>query len=84
MKTFELTPINGRKSFYGKCKVVETPEGHKYLKSYETTVATFTAEGTLEITKNESYLTKTTLTHIRSFLNYLGLPTMTKQEILNS
>ena len=47
MKTFELTPVNGRKSFYGKCTVLETPQGKKYLKSYNTTVETFTNFKTL-------------------------------------
>ena len=82
MKTFELTPVNGRKSFYGKCKVLET-ENTKTLFSYDTDVATFD-NGKLWITKNENHLTNTTLTHIRAFLNYCGLPAMTKKEILNS
>ena len=80
--SYELTPVNGRKSFYGKCKVLSTPEGHKYLKSYGTTVATFTDDGTLEITKKESELTNTTLTHIRAFLVHIGKQPLTKQQIL--
>lgn len=84
MKTIELIPTNGRKSFYGKCKVLETIEGHKYLKSYDTNVAILTSDGTLEITKDESHLTNTTLTHIRAFLDYIGKPPMTKKEILNN
>lgn len=82
MKTFELTPVNGRKSFYGKCKVLET-ENTKTLFSYGTDVATFD-NGILWITKNKNHLTNTTLTHISAFLHYLGLPPMNKKQILKS
>ena len=38
-KTFELTPTNSRKSFYGKARVVVYPNGAQALISYETFVA---------------------------------------------
>tara|TARA_R110000851_G_scaffold96726_7_gene209822 strand:+ start:1734 stop:1904 length:171 start_codon:yes stop_codon:yes gene_type:complete len=46
MKTYELTPVNGRKSFYGKCEVREVisiiSEGKfSVLKSYDTDVAKY-------------------------------------------
>ena len=37
-KTFELMPTNGRKSFYGKAKVIVYPNGAQALISYETIV----------------------------------------------
>lgn len=83
MKTFELTPTNGRKSFYGKAKVIETPEGHKYLDSYNTRVASISNDGTITLSRNKEHFTATTCTHIRSFLELYGYPSMTKQEMLN-
>ena len=44
-KTFELTPTNGRKSFYGKAKVIVYPNGAQALISYETFVAFKDADG---------------------------------------
>lgn len=81
MKTYELIPEN-RKSFYGKAVVLETPEGHKYLDSYNTRVASF-IDGYFECTKNEKHLTNTTLRHITAFRLHLGLPKLTKQQLLN-
>lgn len=83
MKTFELTPLK-RKSFYGKAKVLQTPEGHLYLDSYNTRVATYTKDRHFEVTKDENLLTNTTLRHIRAFQNYVGLKPQTKQELLKS
>ena len=37
MKIYELIPTNGRKSFYGKAKVIEC-EGENFLQSYNTIV----------------------------------------------
>jgi len=82
MKTFQLIPTNGRKSFGGKCVVIET-EGHKYLDSYNTRVATITNVGTLVLTRDENHLSNTTLVHINTFLEFYGFPKMTKKEILN-
>lgn len=39
MKTFELQPIDGRKSFYNKAKVTELDNGDIELTSYTTIVA---------------------------------------------
>ena len=84
MKTFELTPTNGRKSFYGKAKVLETPEGHFYLKSYDTTVATYTKDKTFEVVKDENLLTNTTCNHIKAFQTFIGLEPQTKKQLLNN
>ena len=83
MKTFELTPVNGRKSFYGKCRV-EEKNNTLTLKSYETNVAKYSKKtDSLIITKNPEHLTNTTLTHINAFLVHIGKNTMTKKEIIN-
>lgn len=72
MKTFELVPTNGRKSFYGKAIVKET-DHFIILESYGTEVAGYNKEDrVLEVTDNEDHLTLTTLSHIRSFQEYLG------------
>lgn len=38
IRSFELEPIDNRKSFYNKCKVIEMEDGSKFLKSYNTYV----------------------------------------------
>lgn len=84
MKTFELTPTNGRKSFYGKCKVEKFGK-LSTLFSYSTKVATFDNNtNKIWVTQDEKHLTNTTLTHVRAFLNYYGFDKMTKKEILNA
>ena len=84
MKTFELIPTNGRKSFHRKCIVIETPEGHKYLRSYNTIVAVFTKEGTFEITAKERDLSKTTLTHIKEFQIFCNVKKQTKKDMIKT
>jgi len=67
MITFELTPQNGRKSFYGKA-IVEK-EGNKYtLKSYGT-VAAVIEDGEIEIFNLQS---NTTCSHVKSFCKLYG------------
>lgn len=78
MKVFELNPINGRKSFYGKAVVIEKDKVFK-LKSYNTIVAEYNEE-TEEI-KINGYYSQTTGQHINSFLSHFGFNTMTKKEI---
>ena len=83
MKTFELNPVNGRKSFYGKCRV-EQINNVSTLLSYETEVAEYYHKtNEMKITKDKNLLTNTTLTHIRAFLNFYGFDPMTKKQILN-
>jgi hypothetical protein len=43
MKTFELKPVNNRKSFYNKCRV-EEEHGVSYLYSYDTKVGHYNHE----------------------------------------
>ena len=35
MKIYDLIPMDGRKSFYGKAKVIEKDNGEKVLQSYK-------------------------------------------------
>lgn len=82
MKTFELLPTNGRKSFYGKAIVKET-ESRIILESYGTLVATFDkSENKFTATNNEGHLSQTTMHHIRSFQTFLGLAPTSKKELL--
>ena len=78
MKTFELTPVNGRKSFGGKVKVIEQ-NNISTLLSYDTEVATYN-HLTNEMVVN-GYYSATTLTHINSFLAYYGFDIITKKEL---
>lgn len=61
---YELIPTNGRKSFYGKAKVV-IDGGAKTLYGYDTPVIRREADGTL--TRLYDGWTATTGAHIKSF-----------------
>lgn len=78
MKTFELIPTNGRKSFNRKCIVIEE-NNISLLKSYDTIVASY------DHLKNEmkikDFYSTTTLRHINAFLNFYGFDTVTKKEL---
>ena len=76
----ELMPINNRKSFYGKAKVV-TENGISDLISYSTKVASYN-----HITNKMSvfgWYSNTTASHINSFLQYFGFKKCTKKELEN-
>lgn len=77
MKTYELTPNDRHKSFYGKAKVVIDDDGNKTLYSYGTRIITETAAG--EYIKHWDDWSATTGRHIAAFcgLNkktYTALP----------
>ena len=82
MSTIELIPTNGRKSFYGKCKVRFDDDGTQTLISYTTEVMRRNADGSfvrLPWQHDGQAWTATTGAHIRAFsgLNkaeYLALP----------
>jgi len=78
MKIFTLNPVNNRKSFYGKCQVIEE-NGIAQLKSYETIVAEYDTNNK-KMTVN-GYYSPTTATHINAFLDYYGFKTCTKIEL---
>ena len=65
MKIYELTPTNGRKSFYGKAKVVVDNDGTETLYSYDTPIIKRSASG--ELVKLWYGWTATTGNHIRAF-----------------
>lgn len=79
MKTFELTPINGRKSFYGKCCVIQSGNIFK-LKSYDTIVAEFNQ--TANEVRINGWYSATTATHINAFLDAYGFDKMSKKEMI--
>ncbi len=60
----DLIPNNGRKSFYGKAKVINLVNGTKILKSYDTYVACILPDG--KYLSNGMY-SNTTASHQRSF-----------------
>ena len=62
---YDLIPQNGRKSFYGKAKVV-VKNNERTLFSYNTPIIKKTADGILKRLYN-CEPSATTLTHIRSF-----------------
>lgn len=70
MKMFELRPLNGRKSFYGKAVVIEKDNGDIELRSYDTIVARI-RNGRFE--RLWSGYSATTMNHINSFINTFGI-----------
>ncbi len=65
MKMYELIPNNGRKSFYGKAKVVVDDNGNETLYSYNTPIIKKDTSGNL--TKLWDGWSNTTGTHIKAF-----------------
>ena len=67
---YELTPRNGRKSFYGKAKIIR--EGNRsYLMSYETIIGCYDAED-CSYHRYSSHDSHTTRTHVLSAFPYIG------------
>lgn len=79
MKTFELSPVSGQKSFYGKAKVIEE-SGVSKLLSYDTIVAEYNSS-TKEIKINGWY-SDTTMRHINAFRNLYGFDKMSKKDLV--
>jgi len=79
-ETFELEPVNNRKSFYWKCKVIDNWKVAK-LQSYYTIIAEYEHK-TNKITVY-GWFSSTTATHINSFLSFYGFDTSTKKEMDN-
>lgn len=71
VRSFELEPIDNRKSFYGKCRVFELEDGSKILRSYDTYVCKIDPDKTFHKTWNE--YSSTTMRHINAFLDYYGI-----------
>ena len=62
---YELAPCDSHKSFYGKAKVIETEDGFRFLKSYDTIVACEDKDG--KIHKLWDSWSATTGRHINAF-----------------
>lgn len=71
MRKYELTPVDGRKSFYGKAVVFEKDNGEKVLQSYNTEVCKITSG---EFVRLWSGYSATTMRHVNSFLQRFGIP----------
>lgn len=65
MKIYELRPVDGKKSFYGKALVYLDADGSETLYSYGTRILTRWPDGTLE--KLWDGWTATTGRHINAF-----------------
>lgn len=77
--TFELKPVDGRKSFYGKA-VVRQINGKAYLFSYGTPVIRRNRDGSF--TRLWAGYSVTTMRHINAFLDHYGAGSMSKSEWL--
>jgi len=64
MTIYDIIPKNGRKSFYGKAKVLEH-NGMRYLISYSTIMGAIEPSG--KIHRYSGHYSATTNTHVRSF-----------------
>ena len=80
MKTFELTPTNGRKSFYKKA-IVEQDNEMSYLMSYGTKVAHYNHDTNKMIVNRCD--SQTTAAHINAFLDFYGFDKCTKKQLEN-
>lgn len=70
MTTYELTPFDSRKSFYGKATVHPQPDGVTVLRSYDTPVMAYD-DVTGEMFQADGYpaefASATTLRHMNAF-----------------
>ncbi len=69
-KIYDLPCYNGRKSFYGKAKVIEQ-NGEKILLSYNTKVCKIDRNGNFVMLWDGK--TNTTCCHIKSFKIHFGI-----------
>lgn len=72
-RVFDLPCFDGRKSFYGKAKVIECKEG-QYLQSYNTLVCFMSYDG--KFNRLWDGYSVTTIRHINSFMRFIGLPSL--------
>ena len=71
VRSFDLEPIDNRKSFYNKCKAIEMEDGSKFLKSYNTYVCSIDPFGNFH--RHWGYYSATTMRHINAFLDHYGI-----------
>ena len=79
MKMFELIPDSGRKSFYGKAKVIEHDNGIVSLLSYNTVVCSIDPKDK-KFYRHWTRYSVTTMQHINTFRRLYGLETMTAKQ----
>lgn len=73
----ELSPVNGRKSFHGKAKLMYNAEDRAhYLRSYDTTMAGY-VKG--KVHRYSDFQSATTSTHLEAFFAACGLRMTTKE-----
>jgi hypothetical protein len=65
LTTYELSPVDGRKSFYGKAKAELYEDGSEILLSYDTPIIYRSPDG--ELSRLWHGWTATTGRHIKSF-----------------
>ena len=70
MREYDLRPVDGRKSFYGKAVAIEKDNGDIELRSYNTVVARI-RNGVFE--RLWSGYSATTMRHINSFIDTYGI-----------
>jgi len=70
MKMFDLRPVDNRKSFYGKCSVIEK-NGAYFLRSYNTIVCGLSKSG--KFSRYWGGYSATTQRHIDSFCAYFNI-----------
>lgn len=71
----ELIPVRGRKSFYGKGKLIEK-DGYSACLSYNTIVCMKTKSGKFK--RLWDGYSSTTMRHIDSFCSHVGFPSIGK------
>ena len=79
-KKFELCPIDGRKSFYGKALVfIDSQNSIAYLYSYNTLVCFFDCE-TMKFRRTWGGYSVTTMRHVNAFRERYGFSKLSKRE----
>lgn len=71
MKISNLMPVDNRKSFYGKAKVIED-NNEMLCQSYDTIVCKVDANG--NFVRLWGGYSATTMRHINAFMQYAGIP----------
>ena len=70
-RVFDRPCLDGRKSFYGKAKILECENG-RYLQSYDTVVCFLSYGGTFK--KLWDGYSSTTMRRVNSFLQFVRWP----------
>lgn len=64
---YKLMPTDGRKSFYGKARVIRADDGSETLYSYDTAIIKRNVDGTLVPLYDGSLYSMTTSRHVKAF-----------------